>query len=915
MIITSQHDAQTYSPITLENGLEALIVANGASKKFAVALTIATGHFQDPPEFPGLSHLLEHCLLQGSQDYPADTFNFTEQLEEFSGRVNATTSSEFTNFYFDCNIQYAKPVLAQFSRFFVCPEFRTDIVRREVNVLESEFKSKIQDEIRRLNDVHKENSNPAHPFSQFSAGNFASLMALGEDALFNALEQHFKNHITAQKIKLVIVSPWPAEKVKPLIIRHFSDIPKQKNTIPAKSAPLYRMQDLGLQFDIQPIRAIKRAIYTFAVPSEGNNYQNKSIEYLLTLFGDEGPGSLYQTLVRQDLCSTLTAACGQDDGYTLDFNLSLQLTDNGLQNINQVHHILFSYIHWLKNQSFDTALYQDKKQLNETEFYHLEPGKPIEWASMLATNMQLYPVQDWLYGPYRMDQMSPEWLNNALEHLSPHKLRLTLLSPNFKFDHISRYYQTPYAKRDFKYVISEIAPNVFDFRLPQKNPYITALTKDNLIAVETRQPDKIIDEDGCLIWFKQETGFRSPLGQIYVSVDLPNSQGNIRRHAMLRLFIEILMDELLTKSYHARAAGLNFTLSPHQGGLTFQFSGYAQNQHLLVSEILSQLCVRHLSESVFNNHKQKVINSFLDQKHIRPANALFRQLSNMLQNNQYDHSALAYELTELSIGEFAEYSVHLFERINLEALICGYWDMTQALEIANSIKHKFFSRARPCAELKRAVYAIDLGCHAENYQYPHDDNAVVAYFQAPENSEHFTALYMLFNQVLSPLVFNALRKQEQLGYLVGSSYFPLNQTPGLIVYVQSNSHDNKTIRQNIHGLLAYFPQYLTQMTDDIWYRVKKGLIHQLQEPNSTLQSSALQHWMAIGLKDTQFRRTLRIIERINQLSLADFISAAETVFLPNSDDYQCLELSCEAEKGLPCFEKSKNDYQKDRNII
>lgn len=916
VIITSQHDAQQYFPLKLENGLEALIVENSQIQKCALAITVAVGHFQDPPEFPGLTHLLEHVLLQGSDSYPSDTFDFSEQLSEFSGRVNAATTSQYISFFFDCSIQYAKPVVAQFSRYLVCPEFKQEIIEREVAVLESEFKLKIRDEIRRLNDVHKNNCNPEHPFSRFSSGNHNSLMSHGIEALTEALKDHFKRAFVSNHIKLVFLSPWPVSTARALLDKHFNDIPNCLEAENTPSVPLYRPSDLALQFNIQPVKNIKRAIYTFVLDSEGDSHQNKSVSYLLAVFGDERRGSLYWELKSERLCEQLTAACGQDDGQTLDFNLSLQLTDLGLNNLERIHQIVFTYIQWLQKQTIQSSAYLDEKRLNEIEFSAMVPQKPIEWASMLATNMQLYPIKDVVFGPYRMQQMSTEWLSCALQQLCAERLRLTVLAPNLSFDYITDIYQTPYRKLSFKApLLDQQPPLAAHFSLPGANPYIpeklTVANQEN----DSLVPTKIINERACVVWFKQETQFGSAKGQVFLSLDLPNSQGNIRRHAMTRLFVEVLMDSLLEESYLARCAGLNLTLSPHQGGMTFNFSGYAEKQISLIKSVLRKVGVKTLSSEVYHHHQQRVCESFLNQKHIRPANALFRQLSNMLQNNQYDHTALAKELAQVELSEFAEFTVHLFDRINLEALICGHWNMTQALEIGEQIQKRFCTRSKPCAEVVRSVYALDLGRHSFVFKSHHNDSAVVCYYQAHENSEHNNALFMLFNEVLSPLAFNLLRKQSQLGYLVGSSYFPVNQTPGIVIYVQSDRFDSNTIRHKIHGLCEFFPEYLNKLTEENWYNVKHNLIQQIQEPITTLQASALSYWMSVGLKDTQFRHQENLIEKIKEVSLNEFIVAAKETFSAQSTDYQCLELSSEKDIGVDSFEAVKSSFQRSRNVI
>ena len=51
-------------------------------------------------------------------------------------------------------------------------------IKKEISAIDAEFSLKINDDLRRLYEVHKETSNPEHPFSQFSVGNASTLNTL-----------------------------------------------------------------------------------------------------------------------------------------------------------------------------------------------------------------------------------------------------------------------------------------------------------------------------------------------------------------------------------------------------------------------------------------------------------------------------------------------------------------------------------------------------------------------------------------------------------------------------------------------------------------------------------------------------------------------------------------------------------------
>ncbi|MER2493583.1 insulinase family protein [Catenovulum sediminis] len=901
MIKTSKHDKQNYLHFQLDSGLRILVVETPNSNRFAAAVAIKAGHFNDPQDCPGLTHLLEHMLFQGTEVFPSQTHDFMHVVNNCGGRANAWTSQEYMNFYYDVNAQFAEPSLQHFSRFFVCPEFSQEKIEQEVAAIESEFKLKQRDEIRRLNEVHKETCNSEHPFSQFSVGNAETLVDNSFYTIRQRLMEHFEHYFTADNMTLVVSAPFACEESKNLIETYFEDIAVSKSLKSAPLPPLFVAENLAVQIDVRPLKNIKRAIYTFILPSEEPDYSAKSITYLSCLIGHECDGSLYCLLKDAGLANGLTAGCGLDDGESLEFNISVQLTDYGSQNLDKLSERLFAYINTIREIDFAPHIYNEKKKLAEIAFLHMEPAKPIEWVSQLSLKMHQYPIEEVIHGDYQMSGVNRDWLKQALAALTPESLRLVVLTPESKFDHISHYYQTPYRisrldREDMqKWASARLATPL---KLPEPNPYIP----DRVEALDSchadNEPQKLIEENGVTVWFKQDQKFRLPHGHIYVSLDLPNSQGTARKHAMTRLFIEIMMDDVISENYPAEAAGLCYNISPHQGGLTLHFNGYSQKQAAFVSRVLSQLRLRRFTEQNFNQIKQKLLASWRNHQHIKPANALFSQLSCMLQNNQFASDILAQHLSDVEFGEYAEFVVHLFDRVNLEAMIFGDWDMAQAIQIAEDIRKSLYTRSKSAGEVARKVFALQEQEYSYHLTTSHSDVAVINYFQADEVNEYKTALYMLLNQILSPIAFHDLRKEKQLGYMVGSAYFPINLCPGLIIYIQSDNKNIWDIQDNIDDLLEKLPSYFEQLDEEKWSNIQQGLIHQLNEQDTSLRACAQRYWMSIGLKDKNFRRRDKICGWITDIGLEEMIEQAQLIFAKKEYGYKRLVLTSNQDQAI-----------------
>ena len=103
--LKSKSDKKEYNLLTLDNGLEVLLVSTSnikrntthvqsghdkapatplsphaaslsTSMKSAAALTVQVGSFADPEGCGGLAHFLEHMIFMGSEKYPGTTIHY-----------------------------------------------------------------------------------------------------------------------------------------------------------------------------------------------------------------------------------------------------------------------------------------------------------------------------------------------------------------------------------------------------------------------------------------------------------------------------------------------------------------------------------------------------------------------------------------------------------------------------------------------------------------------------------------------------------------------------------------------------------------------------------------------------------------------------------------------------------------------
>ncbi|MCR6554993.1 insulinase family protein, partial [Aeromonas sp. CPF2-S1] len=249
----SPNDHRRYHYLELANRLRVLLICDPETDKSAASLAVNTGHFDDPADRQGMAHFLEHMLFLGTRTYPKPG-EYQQFMSRHGGSNNAWTGTEFTNFFFDIDNGFFEAGLDRFSQFFICPTFAPEWVDKERNAVDSEYRLKLQDDVRRSYQVHKETVNPDHPFSKFSVGNLDTLADLPGRDLRSDLIAFYETHYSADRMALVMLSPAPIETQLAWCDRFFGAIPDRRLGPPVLSHPLYRLDDLGIRIQLAPVK-------------------------------------------------------------------------------------------------------------------------------------------------------------------------------------------------------------------------------------------------------------------------------------------------------------------------------------------------------------------------------------------------------------------------------------------------------------------------------------------------------------------------------------------------------------------------------------------------------------------------------------------------------------------------------------
>ncbi|MGI2261511.1 insulinase family protein [Shewanella sp. GXUN23E] len=872
-LISSPNDNRQYRYLTLPNALRVLLVQDEQSQQAAASMAVNVGHFDDPLDRPGMAHFLEHMLFLGTEQFP-DPAEYHAFINRHGGNNNAWTGTEHTNFFYSLDADAFEASLERFSQFFVAPCFNLDLVDRERQAIDAEYSMKLKDDIRRVYQVHKETVNQAHPFSKFSVGN---QITLGGDKtqLRNELLQFYDTHYSANLMTLCLVAPLPLDTLEQLSRQYFDDI-KNKQLIKCYPAePLYQHEELTREVLIVPLKEQKRLTISFALPGIDSYYRSKPLTFISHLLGNESQGSLLHYFKEQGWATALSAG-GGINGYNFkDYNISVQLTDAGLAQIDHLTEACFAFIQLVREHGLQDWRYNERASLLEVAFRFQEPIKPMDLASHLSINMQHYEAADTIYGDYRMDGLDRDECLALLQYMTPSNMRLQLIAPELDTDKQAKWYHTPYLSRPIDPARLQQWQHpvcIRDLALPQANPFIVSNPQARPGGSESPVPIIVAEGKGYRIWHKKDDEFQVPKGHLYLSLDSEKASSTPREAALTRLYVEMLQDYLTEYTYNAEVAGLNYTIYPHQGGLTLHLSGLTGNQEKLLALIIDKARERNFSPSRFQATKRQLLQAWYNAGRAKPISQLFTSLTVTLQRRSYEPARLAEQLEDVTLDDLHEHVRAFYERIHLEGLVYGDWLESEARQLAHRLNLILSLVSSPSEESERQL--VDMsgrGTLLRELNIPHPDSGIIVYYQSASTEAREMALFSLLNHTMSSSFFHELRTQKQLGYMVGTGYLPLHRHPGMIFYIQSPSAGPLTLLQAIDEFIADFNYAVMQITTDQWEDTKRGLIQQVMEHDANQKTRSQRYWASIGNKDYSFNQREQVVAQISQISRSDLI--------------------------------------------
>jgi len=283
----AEHVPVVQHRMTLDNGLAVTLLQVPQALHCAAWVRVAAGSHDEPHEYPGLAHFLEHLLFLDSAGFPADQ-GLMAFVQGVGGQVNASTQARHTDFFCEVPPLALDGALARLFDMLARPVLDPGAQRREREVLQAEFLARAE---------HRETLMDAalglalaahHPFGDFHAGNRDTL-PVEEESFRLALRGFHRRFYHAGQAHVLIAAAQPLDALAALAERHGRHLAPGARVV--ARPPALRLEPLHVE--VQAPGPTQLALY---FPLRLPAVADAALECLFRVLRSAAPNGLLATL-------------------------------------------------------------------------------------------------------------------------------------------------------------------------------------------------------------------------------------------------------------------------------------------------------------------------------------------------------------------------------------------------------------------------------------------------------------------------------------------------------------------------------------------------------------------------------------------------------------------------------------------
>lgn len=865
--------------LKLDNSLSVYIISDKNVDQSSAALSVMVGSWQDPQEYPGMAHFLEHMLFMGSAAYPGENA-FMNFIWEHSGNPNAYTAPDRTVYGFSITNDVFLEGLDRFSHFFIDPLLPPSGIERELHAVDQEYAKNIENDSWRKYMIEKETGNPNHPNRGFSTGNSKTLSGIPQ----SELKKWFEEQYSANLMNLFIYSPLPLEQLKEAVIEKFSKIPNKNSKRLDLNIALTSENQRGHITFIRPVKDIQNLTLAWELPKSYCKDTSKCAELLAYSINQGSSKSLLETLKRENLAENLVASVEKIGSQAIFFQIDIDLTNQGLKEYQLVIQRCFEGLARYKSSSIPTFLFDEKKKMSLLNYQYQKRTDAFDFAMQGANmlgdeDLATYPEQTLIPSSF-----NPTLVNNLLKSLTAETCIYTLMTNpekiNVQLDRKEHWLEGEYAIRSLP------EKQLASWNTPASNKSISLPPRSSLIptnlmvssnVTKSSELEKIENEKGIL-YFSKDSEYLTPESALLLHIQSPKLNGTSTSNVLIDLYLKHSQEALAPLLIEGQNAGLYTQFSFDRFRLNLAVFGYSEKSGFFLEKVLKNMKEQTPSKIQFNDHKVALIKSYQNEKKDLPVFQAYNQLNTLLVKDHSSNDEKIKALEQITYEEFLSFHHSLYQQSYLEGLFYGNLSSAEATAIWENIHPILDSKPFENHYQRKVLHLLDNeGPFLIQNETKSKGNAAILMLDFGDFSFEKRAVHQILSQALKADFFATLRTKQKTGYFVKSWDVDLERQLQQYFAVQSNSHQPIDLIYRFGLFIDDFAQDLKDSLDQERFdRIKKGLVTKLQTPPKNLFEKGLL-LQKLAFEHHDFSWIEKRIEGLESLTYEKFLSLGSSL--------------------------------------
>ncbi len=889
-ILNPALEGRAVEKLVLDNGLQVLLISDPGADQSAAGVAVDAGSWEDPKEYPGMAHFLEHMLFMGTQAYPNE-FEYMQFISDHGGGVNAFTASDRTVYMFSVNNDAYDEALDRFSHFFIDPLFSPNCINRELHAVDQEHAKNIEHDGWRQYMILKETGNPNHPNCAFSTGNAQTLSGIPQSALKN----WYQSHYSADKMHLVMVSPLPMEELRTLAVTDFSKVPQLKTSSKMIPPELTSYAQRGHMIFIKPVKDIKQLSLNWEIPAVFAEDMERQAPNLVALaLAQEGENSLTQVLKKEKIAESVHISSDRFSKKSVFFSIDITLTDYGLTQVDAAISRVYQAIARLKKEGFPEHLFDETQTMAKLNYQYQSRDDAFHTIMTMASEMPYEELSSYPEKTKIPSRFDSEFVQTFVETLKAENCIYFVMADPTKTgittDTKEKWMNAEYAIKQVSrarlaaWNVAEPNPAIL---LPPQNPYLpTHLVLEPSSASENSSegPALLFSDEGCTIYYVQDNRYKVPEIAFLFSFKSPFLQASPKSQALGDLYVRALCEKLSTSLYLASKAGLNVKFFIEGFELKMTILGFNDKASLLLNELFSSFKNVSPSKEEFDIYRTSLASEYDNSSKELPVRQAMQHLDNILFNTATDIEKLA-SIKEVTFEDFSLFSKNLFQSIYTEGMLYGNVSKLEAQNLMHGLQAKLGSLAFPMQDHPRRkvlVLSEKYGPYKLVQSTDRQGSGVLLLLQEGPFSFERKAIQQVLGYALSDAFFDTLRTKQQTAYIAKAWNTEEERQLLQFFAVQSSTHSPTDLLARFELFLETFDKNLSvQIPEGRFESIRATLITLLKMPPENMPGMANQlNELAFEYHD--FKWIDKRIEYLKELSYERFCEIGHQLLSRNN---------------------------------